>query len=99
MSFVIDEKEHWTKLKSSKFQNSTYEKITITVAEIVPTQVSFFVVASKQKYKKENTEYHGTLLPSKNQLYSKPGNPFFLLFGWWSLVLYLHVWVSSKFYR
>ena len=40
-----------------------------------------FTVASKQKSKKGNTEYHGTFTPLKNQLYSKPGSPIFLLMG------------------
>ena len=41
-------------------------------------------------------EYHGTFIPFKNQLYSKPGSPIFLLFGSWSLE-YLYIWVSQSF--
>ena len=39
-------------------------------------------------------EYHGTFLPYKSQLYTKPGSLIFLLFGSWSLVLNLRVWRS-----
>ena len=47
------------------------------MTEIVLIQVLFFTVASKQKIKNENTEYHGTFLPRKSQFYSKPTSPFF----------------------
>ena len=35
MCLLIAEKKSWTELKSSNFQNSTFEIITITVTEIV----------------------------------------------------------------
>ena len=49
--------------------------------EIVFIQVFFFTIGSKQK-KKKNTEYHGTFIPFKSQLYSKnQGVPFFSYLG------------------
>ena len=39
-------------LKTSNFQNGTFEIIIITVTEIVLIQVFLFIVASKQKNKK-----------------------------------------------
>ena len=50
MCFVIIEKERWTQLWSSNFKNVTFEKITITVAQVVLIQVSSLNVGSKQKY-------------------------------------------------
>ena len=47
--------------------------------EIALIQVLFFTVASKQKIKNENTEYHGTFLLRKSQFYSKPKSPIFTL--------------------
>ena len=49
MCLVIIEKELWRWLWSSNFQNSTFEKITITVVEVALIQVSFPKVGSKQK--------------------------------------------------
>ena len=49
MCLAIVEKELWTKLWSSNFQNGTFEKTTITVTEIALIQVSFPNVGSKQK--------------------------------------------------
>ena len=63
------------------------------------SKCSFLLLLLNKKIKNENTEYHGTFLPCKSQLYSKPGSPIFLLFDLWSLVLYLHVWVKAKFFR
>ena len=52
----------------------------------------FFNLVSKQKKNKnENMEQHGTFTPFKSHLYSKSGSSVFLLFGSWSLVLYLYV--------
>ena len=86
-------------LVSSNFQNCTFEVLTITVMEIVLIQMFFFTVGAKQKNENENTEYHGTFTPFKSQFYSKPRSSIFLLFGSWNLLLYLHVWVKSKFFR
>ena len=36
-------------------------------------------------------EYHGIFITFKSHLYSKQGSSILLLFGSWSLVLYLHV--------
>ena len=85
MCLVNVEKELWTELISSNIRNSTFEIITITVMEIVLIQLLFFNVGSKQINENENTEYHGTLIPFKSQLYPKPGSSIFLLFGSWSL--------------
>ena len=51
------------------------------------------------KNKNENTKYHGIFISFKIQLYSKQGSPIFIFFGSWNLVLYLHVWINSKFLR
>ena len=94
--------ENFEQLMSSNFQNCNFKIITITVTEIGFIQVFFFYRCSKQKIKIWNTiktEYLGTLIPVKSQLYSEPGSSIFLLFGSWSLVLYLLVWVKSKFFR
>ena len=53
-------------------------------------------VASKHKNKNENTKYHGICISFKSHLYSKQESPIFLLFGSWSLTLYLLVWVASS---
>ena len=56
----------------------------------VPAGECFFTVVSKQEInnnnKNEKMKHHGTFTPFKNQLYSKPGSPIFLLLGSWSLV-------------
>ena len=60
-----------------------------------------FTVASetkKNKNKNENMEHLGTFIPCKSWLHSKPGSPIFQLFGSYSLVVYLYVWVKSKFF-
>ena len=48
-------------LISRNFQDSTFEIITITVTEIVPIQLFFFTVASKQKFK---ANIRNTIVPS-----------------------------------
>ena len=55
-------------------------------------------VGFEQKIKME-TEYDGTFISFKSQLYSEQGGSILLLFGLWCLALYLYVWVKSKFYR
>ena len=55
-------------------------------------------VGSKRKKKKENTDYNGIFIPLKSQVYSKQSNPTFLLFGSWSLVLYLQVSANQIFF-
>ena len=49
---VIVDKELWTWLWSSNFQNSTFQKITITVTDVDHMQVYFMAFGSKQKIKK-----------------------------------------------
>ena len=66
--------------------------------EVVLLQLSFFAVVSKQKNKDEHTEYHGIFIPFKSLVYWKHGSPTFILFGSWSLVLYLRVWVGQFFF-
>ena len=93
--------ELWKQLISSNFQNGTFEIMTITETKFVLIQVFFlpFLLNNNKKiYKNEKTEYHGTFRPFKNQLHLKPGSPIFLLFRSWSLVLYLYLWVNSKFF-
>ena len=85
-------------LISSNFQKNTFKIVTITMMEIVLIKVFFFTVGSKQKNKNEMMEYHGTFIPFKSQLYSKLASPIFLLFRSWNSVLYLHVWIKSKFF-
>ena len=58
--------------------------------ESILIQLFFSAFGSKQKKNK----YHGTFIPSKSKLYSKPGILIFLLFWSWSLALYFHVWVK-----
>ena len=48
--------------------------------------------------KKSKTKYHGIFIPFKREAYSKHGSIIFLLFGSWSLILYLCVWVKTKFF-
>ena len=47
--------------------------------------------------KNENTEYHDTLMPFNNQLYSKPGSSIFLLFGSRKLLVNLTLGQSQNF--
>ena len=77
-------------------ENHTFKNIFITNAEDALIQVSFPNVGSKQKNKNKHTEYHGIFIPFKSQIYSKHGSPTFLLFGSWSLMLYIHVSVKAK---
>ena len=56
-------------------------------------------VSSKQKTQMKNINYHGIFIPFKIQLYSKQRTSIFLLFGSWSLVLYIHVWVKVKSFQ
>ena len=78
----------------ANFQNGTFERITITVTEVVLIQVLFLTIGSKHtqthththkiKMKKQNTmapSYHSKV--SSTQI----TDPMFLLFGSWSLVL------------
>ena len=92
--FVIVDKELWTSLWSSNFGMLLLKK-NITVTDVVLTQLLSYV--SKHKNKNENTEYHGMFISFKSHLYSKQGSPIFLLFGPWSLVLYLLAWVLYLF--
>ena len=58
-------------------------------------QMYFLIVGSKQKNTNENTEYHSIFISFKSQVYSRQGNPVFLLFGLWNLILYLKVFPSN----
>ena len=78
----------------STFHNGTFEKNTITVMEVVLMQLQFLIICSKQKTKMVS---HGIFISFKSQLYSKQGSPIFLWFGSWTVALYLHVRVKSKF--
>ena len=78
MCLVDVEKEPWTYLIISNYQNSTFEIVTITLMEIVSMQVFFFIVGSKWKNKNENTKYHGRFISFKSHLYSKPESSIFL---------------------
>ena len=69
------------------------------MTNVVFNQMYFLTVGSKQKNKNENTEYYSMFIPFKSQAYSRQGNPIFLLFGSWSLILYLHVWLKSIFFQ
>ena len=72
-------------------------KMVITATEVVLIKLFSYTIVSKQKKKKkENTGYYGTFISFKSLLYSKQGSPVFLLFGSWSVILYLHVSVKSK---
>ena len=79
------------------FRNDTFEKKTITATEVVLTQLLSYNVVSKHKNKNKNTEYHGMFVSFKSHLYSKQGSPIFLVFGSWSLALYLLVWVEVTY--
>ena len=70
------------------------EKKNITATEVVLTPLLSYNVVSKHKDKNENIEYHGMFISFKTHLYSKQGSPIFLLFGSWSLALYLLVWAK-----
>ena len=84
MCLVDVEKEPWTYLIISNYQNSTFEIVTITLMEIVSMQVFFFIVGSKWKNKNENTKYHGRFISFKSHLYLKPESSIFLFFGSWN---------------
>ena len=86
--------ELWKQLIPSNFQNNYHNRKKNRSHPSV-----LFTVASKQKNKNKNTEYHSNFILFKNQVYSKLWSPIFLLFGSWCLVLYLHVWLKSKFFR
>ena len=97
MCLGILENELLTQLWSSNFPNSTFEKITITVAEDALILVFFPNVGFKQNNNKKHTEYHGIFTPFKSQIYSKHGSSTFLLFGSCSLVWYIHVSIKATF--
>ena len=70
-------------------RNGTFEKpFTITATEVFPL--------FRKKNKNQNTEYYSTFTSFKSHLCSKQGTSIFLLFGSWSAVLHLHVWVKSR---
>ena len=96
MHLEIVKKELWIQLWPSNFQDGIFEKITITLVEVVLIQVSFPNVSSKQKIKM-NTRYTMIFL-YKSQVYSKHGSIVFLLFGSWNLVLYLQVLTKAKLF-
>ena len=52
-------------------------KITITVTEVVLTQVSFLTIGSKQK-NEEHVESHDIFIPFEYKIYSKQGSLFCL---------------------
>ena len=60
-----------------------------------PSDLSYLVLNKRSKNK--NTEYNSVFESFKSQASSKQGNPIFLLFELRSLV-YLLVWVNSKFF-
>ena len=91
-----------TSLISSNFQNCTFKIINRTVRKITFIQGFDFTVALNKKVRTWNTkkmESHDTFIPFKSQLYSKPWCLISLLLGSWNLVLWLHVWLKSKFSR
>ena len=94
--FIIANKEFWTLLWSSTFGMILLKK-NITATEAFLTQLLSYNV-SKHKNKNENTEYRGMFISFKSHLYWKYGSPIFFLLGSWILVLYLLVWVESKFF-
>ena len=56
-------------MRPGNFQDGTFEKIIITVAEITLIQVSFLNVGSKQKKNKnEHPEYHSIHTIQKSDL-------------------------------
>ena len=98
-SLVVAEKELLTQPWRSKFQKGFFEKITISLKEVVLIEVHLLRDDSKPKKKKnKHKEYHNIFKPFKSQVYSKHESLIFLLFGSWSLVLYLHIWVQAKFF-
>ena len=78
---------------------STFLWSTITATEVVLTQLLSYNVVSKHKNKNENTKYSSMFISFKSHLYSKQGSSIFLLFGSWSLALYLLNWVKSKYFQ
>ena len=83
MCLLIIEKGLWTNLWSNDFQNGT--KITITITEVVLSQVSFPTTGSKKSQNK-HMEYHGIFKSLK------------FLFGSWNLEFNLQVLVKAKFF-
>ena len=72
---VIVDKELWTWLWSSNFQNSTFQKITITVTDVNHMQVYFMTFCSKQKIKK-NTQYRSIFILFKKRSAQNKRVPF-----------------------
>ena len=56
---AIIEKELWIQLQTSNFQNSTFEKNTITVAEVALIQVSILNIGLNKTKRKINGKTHG----------------------------------------
>ena len=56
---AIIEKELWIQLLTSNFQNSTFEKNTITVAEVALIQVSILNIGLNKTKRKINGKTHG----------------------------------------
>ena len=63
-----------------QFQNGTFKKVTIIVTEVALIQLFSYRWFST-KNKNENTEYLAIFISFKSQLFSKQGNPIFILFG------------------
>ena len=55
------------------------------------------LIGSKQKHKNENRDTIGSLKHLK-VMFTQARESYFSMFGSWSLILYLRVWVNSKFF-
>ena len=93
MCLIIVEKELWTSLWSSNFQNSIFGKTSTTVWKSFLSKCPLFSLVLNKKIK-INTR--NTI--QKSRLLQKHCRPIFLSFGSWNLVLYLRVWVKIKFF-
>ena len=100
MCLKILEKELWTNLWSSNFQNGTFEKLPLQSRKTLSSKYPFLTLVLNKKIKMDTrNNYHGIFMPFKSQAYSKHGSPNFLLFGSWSLVSYIHSLVKAKFWQ
>ena len=100
---LIVAKELWTLAVLSSFRMVLLKKTPLKWQKSFSSSYSL-TISSKQKKKKkkkinENTEHHSIFTSFNNQLFWKHQSSIFLLFGSWSLVLYLYVWVKLQFFQ
>ena len=81
MCLVFIGKELWTWLRSSNFQNATFEKNARRWRKSFSSKRPFLPLVLNKNNSNKHAEYHGIFMLFKVQIYSKQGSHICLLFG------------------